>query len=83
MLPLPTDNPGEDMEIWRHVGGDRFRLVRQDKTLGMEATFLRDASGKVTSMRIWGGVRYKRLPLASKARGNRRRRRSLGARRER
>jgi CubicO group peptidase (beta-lactamase class C family) len=59
MLPLPTDNPGEAMEVWRHVGGDRFRLVRQDKTLGMEATFLRDASGKVTSMRIWGSVRYK------------------------
>jgi len=59
MLPLPTDNPGEAMEVWRLVGGDRFRLVRQDKTLGVEATFLRDASGKVTSMRIWGAVRYK------------------------
>jgi CubicO group peptidase (beta-lactamase class C family) len=58
-LSLPTENPGEAMQVWRHVGGDRFRLVRQDKTLGAEATFLRDASGKVTSMRIWGSVTYK------------------------
>src|SRR5262245_27400604 len=58
MLPLPTDNPGDAMQVWRHVGGDRFRLVRQDKTLGMEATFLRDASGKISGMRIWGSVRY-------------------------
>jgi CubicO group peptidase (beta-lactamase class C family) len=58
-LPLPNQNPGEAVEVWRHVGGDRFRLVRQDKTLGAEATFLRDPSGKVTSMRIWGSVIYK------------------------
>lgn len=58
-LPLPTENPGEAMQVWRHVGGDRFRLVREDKTLGVEAAFLRDALGKVTSMRIWGSVTYK------------------------
>jgi hypothetical protein len=30
-LPLPAENPAETMEVWRHVGGDRFRIVRQDK----------------------------------------------------
>jgi CubicO group peptidase (beta-lactamase class C family) len=58
-LPLPNQNPGEAMQVWRHVGGDRFQLVRQDKTLGVEATFLRDPSGKVASVRVWGSVIYK------------------------
>ena len=54
-LTVPSDNPVEDMVTWRHVEGDRFRSVRDDKTLGESLTFTRDSSGKVTGYRLWAG----------------------------
>lgn len=59
MLELPTDNPVEDMEIYRHQGGDVFRAVRKDDTLGAEVRFERDASGKVVASRSWNYISKK------------------------
>ncbi|MCA0176227.1 MAG: serine hydrolase [Proteobacteria bacterium] len=59
MLWLPTDDPVEDMEVIRHQGGDVFREVRKDDTLGAEIRFERDASGKVIASRSWNYVSKK------------------------
>lgn len=57
VLELPTPSPADSMTLLRAVGPDRFRVVRDDKSLGEEVQFLRDATGKVDAMRIWGVVR--------------------------
>ncbi len=50
ILGLPTENPDEAMTLVRHVSGDTFRRIRDDKTLGEEITFERDKAGKVVKM---------------------------------
>ncbi len=59
LLAVPTPSPADSMSVWRAVGPDRFRLVRDDKTLGEELQFLRNAAGQVEAMRIWGVVRWR------------------------
>ena len=53
-LTVPSTNPAEDMRVLRHVGPEAFREVREDRTLGEVYTFLRDESGRVRRLRIWG-----------------------------
>lgn len=55
-LQLPTHDPAGEMQVLRHVAGDRFRVVRADGSLGGEYTFLRDATGRVTGYREWEQV---------------------------
>ncbi len=50
VMNLPNENPTEAMMTIQHVAGDIFRRVRQDKTLGEEIIFDKDAAGKVTRM---------------------------------
>lgn len=52
-LTMPAEKPKEELRILRHVGQDRFRLVRGDKSLGETYTFLRDGQGRVQRLRIW------------------------------
>ncbi len=47
MVSLPADNPVQGFTLFRHIGGDIFRRIRDDETLGEELVFERDKSGKV------------------------------------
>ena len=49
IMGLPTDNPDDAMTLFQHVKGDTFRRIRDDKTLGEEVTFEKEA-GKVIKM---------------------------------
>lgn len=57
LLAVPTPSPADSMQILRAVAPDRFRVLRDDKSLGEEVQFLRNAAGQVDAMRIWGVVR--------------------------
>ncbi|MEX2231143.1 MAG: serine hydrolase domain-containing protein [Cyclobacteriaceae bacterium] len=51
VLELPSQNPLEDMTLLQHVGGDVFRRIRRDESLGEEFFFERDKkTGKITKM---------------------------------
>ncbi|MGB9893345.1 MAG: serine hydrolase, partial [Candidatus Saccharicenans sp.] len=47
MISLPADNPTQGLTLLKHTGGDTFRRIRDDETLGEEIIFERDKSGKV------------------------------------
>ena len=49
IVDLPTEDPAGSMEFLKPKGGDVFRRVRKDGTEAEEYSFVRDASGKVTS----------------------------------
>ena len=46
-LDLPTDNPARAMVFLKHVEGDKFRRIRDDKELGEVIEFERNENGKV------------------------------------
>jgi len=47
MVSLPADNPVQGFTLLKHMGGDTFRRIRDDETLGEEVIFERDKAGKV------------------------------------
>jgi len=55
-LTVPVEKPKEALRILRYVGPDRFRVVRDDKSLGETYSFLRDANGRVQRLRIWAAT---------------------------
>lgn len=61
-LQLPTTNPVGSLQVLRHAGGDRFRVVRADGSLGAEYAFLRDSTGRVTGYREWEQVWLRTAP---------------------
>ena len=56
VVGLPSENPAENMTLFKHIEGDAFRRIREDKTLGEELRFERDESGKV--VRMWQHSNY-------------------------
>jgi CubicO group peptidase (beta-lactamase class C family) len=56
MFGLPSENPAKDLTLLKHIEGDTFRRVRDDKTLGEEVVFERDKAGKVC--RMWQNSNY-------------------------
>lgn len=50
MLTLPTEDPLEEMIELRHVAGDTFRRIRDDKSLGEEIRFDIGPDGRVTGL---------------------------------
>ncbi len=56
MFGLPSENPGKNLTLLKHIEGDTFRRVRKDETLGEEVVFERDKSGKV--FRMWHHSNY-------------------------
>lgn len=64
VLTLPSRDPAGEMQVLRHVGGDVFREVRGDDSLGAEVAFDRDASNAVVGYRVWG---YRAAKLAKGA----------------
>jgi hypothetical protein len=47
VLWLPSANPADDLELWRHKGGDVFRRLRADGSEADEVRFERDKTGHV------------------------------------
>jgi CubicO group peptidase (beta-lactamase class C family) len=47
VLWLPSANPADDLELWRHKGGDVFRRLRADGSEADEVRFERDKAGHV------------------------------------
>ena len=46
MLELPTMDPVKDLEKFKKVGENTFRLIRKDETLGEEVVFELGPDGK-------------------------------------
>lgn len=46
-ISLPSDNPTSGMTILKHVEGNIFRRVRDDKSLGETITFIEDEKGNI------------------------------------
>jgi CubicO group peptidase (beta-lactamase class C family) len=53
---LPSENPGKNLTLLKHIEGDTFRRVRKDETLGEKVVFKRDKNGKV--VRMWQHSNY-------------------------
>lgn len=53
-LSLPSAEPAESMNFYKHIEGDVFRRIRKDKTLGETLTFIRDKNGKITKLERHG-----------------------------
>ena len=65
-INLPTNDPAGDMSFLKPKGGDIFRRVRKDGSEAEEVKFVRDGSGKVTSVVHHSNVSHleSRLPDA-------------------
>lgn len=51
VFSLPSDDPAEGMQLFRHINRDTFRRVRKNgDSLDEELRFERDAGGKVVKM---------------------------------
>lgn len=46
-LGLPSDDPGEGMNLYKHIEKDTFRRIRDDGELGEAMTFERNANGEI------------------------------------
>ncbi|MFN2458743.1 MAG: serine hydrolase domain-containing protein [Chitinophagaceae bacterium] len=49
LFGLPSDDPANELTLFKYISRDLFRRVRSDDTLGEELRFERDASGKLNS----------------------------------
>ena len=63
-LNLPADDPAEAMTMYKHIAGDTFRKIREDKELGETLTFERDAAGKIIRYKQHGNYSVKFDPHA-------------------
>jgi hypothetical protein len=48
IFSLPSDDPANDMQLYKYISKDSFRRIRKDDgSLGEEVRFERDANGKI------------------------------------
>lgn len=59
ILNLPTDSPGEALELFKHVTNDTFHRIREDGEPGEELSFERDKDGKVYRFKSHGNYTVK------------------------
>jgi len=57
VLGLPSENPAQRLTFLKHIEADTFRRIRDNKKLGEEVLFERDAAGKV--IRMWQHSNFK------------------------
>jgi CubicO group peptidase (beta-lactamase class C family) len=57
VMPLPSDDPVDDMSFLKPKGEDHFRRVRDDGSEAEEFLFHRDAGGKVSSFTVFSNTR--------------------------
>ncbi len=62
MVDLPSEDPADDISLYKHMEGDTFRRVRDDGELGETVVFERDAEGKVYRYSQHGNYTYKIKP---------------------
>ena len=58
-LRLPSEKPEKAMTFYKHIEGDTFRRIRDDKELGETLVFERDENGKVVRMQKHGNYSQK------------------------
>jgi CubicO group peptidase (beta-lactamase class C family) len=58
-LGLPAQNPGDSMTFYKHIEGDTFRRIRDDKELGETLVFERDQNGKINQFNRHGNYSKK------------------------
>ncbi len=54
LLNLPSDNPGGNLTLFKHIEGDTFRRIRDNGELGETLTFERNEQGEVYRMERHG-----------------------------
>lgn len=54
IIRMPTENPGNSLNMYKHIEGDTFRRIRDNEELGEELIFSRDPNGKVYRLAIHG-----------------------------
>ncbi len=59
VVAMPTMDPAGGLTELKHIGGDRFHVVRSDGEAGHQVEFRRDESGQVTHL-VYHGVEYPR-----------------------
>ena len=58
-LSLPTNSPGESLTFFKHIEGDTFQRIRDDKELGESLVFVRDDVGKIIQFKRHGNYAKK------------------------
>ena len=58
-LRLPSEKPGKAMTFYKHIEGDTFRRIRDDKELGETLVFERNEQGDVVRMLRHGNYSQK------------------------
>ncbi|PNW26418.1 serine hydrolase domain-containing protein [Formosa algae] len=58
-LGLPSEKPGSAMTFYKHIQGDTFRRIRDNKELGETLTFIRDTNGTITKYKSHGNYAQK------------------------
>ncbi|TRX70817.1 serine hydrolase [Carboxylicivirga sp. M1479] len=53
-MPLPRDKPAEAITFYKHIEGDTFRRIRDNKDLGETLYFQRDEDGNILSYKSHG-----------------------------
>jgi len=59
-MSLPTDSPASAMTFYKHIEGDRFYRIRDNKEHGETLTFQRNKEGKIISYEKHGNY-YKKM----------------------
>ncbi|MGY5849124.1 serine hydrolase [Salegentibacter sp. F14] len=59
MIGLPTDSPAEAMRFYKHIEGDTFKRIRDDKELGETLEFERGSTGEITRYKSHGNYSKK------------------------
>ena len=59
VLQLPENSPKRGMRFFKHIEGDTFRVLNENKELVEEFVFQRDEKGKIYGYRDGGNYKYK------------------------
>jgi hypothetical protein len=59
VLQLPENSPKRGMRFFKHIEGDIFRVINENKELVEEFVFQRDEKDKIYGYRDGGNYKYK------------------------
>ena len=61
IINLPSDTPGNSMTLSKHTGGDSFRRIRDDETLGETLLFARNNKGEIYRYKLFDNWLYTKV----------------------